>query len=215
MFEALKSRLGFRGIPRHGRRLLVCVVLATNGSGASAEPMVEGTGEASLDSDTVVTKLKPERAHGSGFEMVYSVAAAPNTYWRYRTDFEGRLILQNKFIKSHRLVSRDGSTAITETVYTNKPNTVFKWQTTVFPDRKLLEYELLNPAECGQRYHYGSVQLEALDGGTRVTHIAYFDFFGVSLWVNYPFKGGMSRFLKYTASWEQQLVAEFDRHYAD
>ena len=215
MFKALKARLGPRGILRHGRGLLLCAVLATTGSGASADPGVELTDEEFLSSDPVVTKLKPERAHGSGFKMVYSVAAAPATYWRYRTDFEGQLVLQNKFIKSHRLASRDGNTAVTETVYTNKPNTVFKWQTTVFPDRKLLEYELLNPAECGQRYHYGSVQLEALNAGTRVTHIAYFDFFGVSLWVNYPFKGGMSRFLKYTANWEQQLVAEFDRHYAD
>jgi hypothetical protein len=215
MFKALQARLGLLVIPRHGCHLLLCAVLATNGSGASADPVAERTGEESFGSDPVVTKLKPERAHGSGFKMIYSVAAAPATYWRYRTDFEGQLVLQNKFITSHQLVSRDGNTAVTGTVYTKKPNTVFKWQTTVFPDRKLLEYELLNPAECGQRYHYGSVQLEALDGGTRVTHIAYFDFFGVSLWVNYPFKGGMSRFLKYTASWEQQLVAEFDRHYAD
>jgi hypothetical protein len=214
MLKVFKSRHGFRTIFGH-RAVSALALFLFSGSTASANPGPDVLREEFLNSEPAISKLKPEKARGSGFKMVYSVDAEAEIYWRYRTHFEGQLVLKNKFIKSHRLISREGDTAITETEYTNKPNTVFRWQTTIFPDRKLLKYELINPAECGQRYHYGYVQLEGLEGGTRVTHLAYFDFFGVSLWVNYPFKGGMHRFLKYTAEWEQQLAADFDRYYAD
>lgn len=161
-----------------------------------------------LNTDPVISKLKPENAHGRGFKLEYFVNAPPEEFWKYKTHFDNELLHENKFIVSHRLVSRENNLVITETEYTYKPKAVFKWQTMVFPDQHLLEYTLLNPKECGQKYHYGYIQLEAESNGTRVTQVAFFDFFGVSLWVNYPFKGGMSEFLKYTARWEQQLVSE-------
>jgi hypothetical protein len=155
----------------------------------------------------------PERAHGRGFRLEFLVDAPLDVFWNYKTSFDNDLLHKNKYINSHKLVSREENLVVTETEYSYKPKHVFKWRTTIFPNQNLLKYELLNPDECGQKYHYGYIQLEAQGGGTRVTQVSYFDFFGVSFWVNYPFKGGMSEFLKYTARWEQQFVLEFEHLY--
>ena len=48
--------------------------------------------------------------------------------------------------------------------------------------------------------------MEPAPEGTRVTQVAYFDFWGASLWANYPWGGGMKDFLSYTAQWEQETV---------
>jgi len=189
------------------------VILYTSSALSSELPVSETSGEEFAGSDPVISKLMPERAHGKGFKMVYWADTPPDVFWRFKTNFDNQLVLSNKYINSHRLVSREGNRVVTETVYSYKPKAVFRWQTTVFPDQYLLKYELLNPQECGQEYHYGHIQLEAAGTGTRVTQVDYFDFFGVSLWVNYPFKGGMSQFLEYTARWEQQFIAEFGHQY--
>lgn len=164
-------------------------------------------------SDPIITKLKPERARGRGFKLEFSVDAPLDVFWNYKTNFDNDLLHKNKYITSHKLVSHKDNLVITETEYSYKPRDIFNWQTTIYPDQNLLKYELLNPEECGQKYHYGYIQLEAEGEGTRVAHVAYFDFFGASFWVNYPFKGGMSDFLKYTARWEQQFVLEFEHQY--
>jgi hypothetical protein len=176
--------------------------------GLSSEQPVSGRPQVELShSDPIVSKLKPEQAHGRGFKLEYVVNAPLDVFWNYKTHFDNELLHNNKYITSHKLVSREENVVITENEYSYKPGKVFKWQTTVFPDRHFLEYTLLNPEQCGQKYHYGYIQLEAEGVGTRVTQVSYFDFFGASLWVNYPFKGGMSYFLKYTAKWEQQLLS--------
>ena len=36
---------------------------------------------------------------------------------------------------------------------------------------------------------------------------------GASVWVNYPFKGGMTQVLDYTARWEQEFISEFGYQY--
>lgn len=169
--------------------------------------------EEQLKSAAVISKLMPERKHGRGFELSYLVDAALDVFWKYRTDFDNQDLLTNQFINSHRLVSREADVAITETVYSKKPNSIFRWKTTIYPDQYLLKYELLNPEECGQKYHYGYIQLERQGADTAVTQVAYFDFYGVSLWVNYPFKGGMTKFLKYTAQWEQDHISEHGNRY--
>ena len=194
---------------------VLALMLFTSSGFAYEAPVSESSNEPFLNSDPLISKLKPEEMDGRGFKLVYSVDAPLDVVWRYKTHFDNQGMLGNKFIDSHRLVSHIGNVAITETEYSSKPKVVFKWHTTIFPEQNLLKYVLLNPQECGQKYHYGYVQLEALDTGTRVTQIAYFDFFGVSLWVNYPFKGGMSSFLKYTAQWEQQFMSEFADQYKE
>ena len=188
-----------------------CALLLFAPIGLSSELPVSGPSQVQLsNSDPIISRLMPEQAHGRGFKLEYVVNAPLDVFWKYKTNFDNELLHNNRYINSHKLVSRDDNLVITETEYSYKPKEIFKWQTTVFPEQYLLKYELLNPEECGQKYHYGYIQLETEGTGTRVTQVSYFDFFGVSLWVNYPFKGGMSHFLKYTARWEQQLLSEFE-----
>lgn len=190
-------------------RICACALVLFASNGLSSEQPVSGPSQVHfLNSDPVISKLMPEQAHGRGFKLEYVVNAPLDVVWNYKTHFDNELLHDNRYIDSHKLVSREENMVITETEYSYKPKKIFQWQTTVFPDRYFLEYTLLNPKECGQKYHYGYIQLQAEGAGTRVTQVSYFDFFGASLWVNYPFKGGMSYFLKYTAKWEQQLLSE-------
>lgn len=187
--------------------LAACSVLFGGSSAAIA--MAEVAAESHVTGMPVISKLRPDGANGRGYKLVYYVDAPIEVSWKFKTDFDNQLLLSNRYINSHRLVSNHQYGAVTETEYSNKPGTVFKWQSTLFPERYLLRYVLMNPDECGQKYHYGSIQLEALGSGTRVTQLAYFDFFGVSLWMSYPFTGGMSHFLNYTAGWEQQAILDY------
>ena len=134
-------------------------------------------------------------------------------YWRFKTDFQGSFLDSNRYIMEHRLVRQSGNTSITENRYANAPGETFRWRTVTDPDRRRLAFELVNPRECGQRFHYGTIAMESFGSATKVTHIAYFDFFGASLWVNLPLRGGMTSFLSYTAQWEQETVSRLlDRY---
>lgn len=204
--ELFRSQFNTRVVTR--LRVCLCVLVLVSHHAWSAIP--EPPQDQFTESEPVISKLKPEQSRGRGFKLEYVVSAPLDEFWSFKTNFDSDLLHKNKFINSHKLVSHEGNLVITETEYTYKPGSIFKWQTTVFPEQNLLEYELLNPKECGQKYHYGSIQLDAQGKSTRVTHIAYFDFFGATFWVNYPFKGGMSEFLEYTARWEQQFVSDSD-----
>lgn len=195
------------------RRCLCALVLLSSNSLSSEKAVSESPQSQYSYNEPIISKLKPEQARGRGFKLEYLVNAPLDVFWNYKSHFDNDLLRKNKYITSHKLVSREQGLVVTETEYSYKPGKVFNWQTMVLPDQNLLKYELLNPDECGQKYHYGYIQLEAEGTGTRVTHVAYFDFFGASFWVNYPFKGGMSDFLKYTALWEQQFVMEFEHQY--
>jgi hypothetical protein len=127
-------------------------------------------------------------------------------YWRFKTDFDNDFLVTNRYIREHRFISRSGNTVITEDKYTNVPGVIFKWKTTVFKQIHRLNFVLMNPKECRQKYHYGHIQIEPATERTRVTQVAYFDFWGASLWANYPWGGGMKDFLSYTAQWEQETV---------
>ena len=193
-----KFRFGIYGIGV----ALFCASTSLSSEISTAEP----TEKQHLSSKPIIFKLKPERKDGRGYKLVYLVDAPLDVFWKFKTDFDNQFLLSNKFITAHRIIRRTQNEVITESEYANKPRAKFKWQTTLFPDQYLLKFILLNPDECGQKYHYGYIQLEPLGSRTRVTQVAYFDFFGVSIWVNYPFYGGMSYFLNYTATWEQQTI---------
>jgi hypothetical protein len=82
-------------------------------------------------------------------------------------------------------------------------------------DAHRLDFVLLNPEQCRQKYHYGHIQLESVARGTRITQVAYFDFWGASLWANYLWRGGMKEFLSYTAHWEQETILHLKDRYDD
>ena len=190
------------------------VLLDCTSPDLSSDIYAAGPSEQQLSSGSpIIYKLRPERKDGRGYKLIYIVDAPLDVFWKFKTDFDNQFLLSNELITSHRLIRRSGDEVITANEYSNKPNAIFKWQTTLLPDQHLLKFILLNPKECGQKYHYGYIQLEALDSRTRVTQVAYFDFFGVSVWVNYPFYGGMSYFLKYTAAWEQQTILKLKDKY--
>jgi hypothetical protein len=123
--------------------------------------------------------------------------------------------VSNKYIREHQFISRSNNTVITENGYTNAPGVMFRWKTTVFPEIHRLHLVLMNPEKCRQRFHYGHIQLESVREGTRVTQVAYFDFWGASLCVNYPWGGGMEDFLSHTAEWEQRTVLRLRDRYQD
>lgn len=163
--------------------------------------------------EILISKLQPEQDKGLGYKIVYWVDAPLEVFWQFKTDFDNNFLESNKYIKSHRFISREGNVVITENEYSSKPGRIFRWQTTVRPELNRLEFKLLNPTEAGQKFHYGYIQLEAMGEKSKVTQVAYFDFFGVLLWVNYPFYGGMEHYLKDTTRWEQRTILKLKNNY--
>lgn len=176
-----------------------------------------------LEGQVLIRKLPPRHKDdgGSGYELVYVVEAPRDAYWEYKTDFDNDFLITNKYINAHRLISQDNHVAVTEDIFSKdlypyKPNAKFRWQIKIFPAQYRLDFVLLNPAECGQKFHHGTIRLEAAGASgqkTKVTQTAYFDFFGVSFWVNFPWYGGMKDFLTYTAHWEQTMVLRLKSTY--
>jgi len=197
--------------------LLACTIsfLFLNGFvGMPVHPAtVEPDAEELLSKQRVIYRIKPEERGGEAFKLIYLVPVSVDVFWRFKTDFRGKFLLSNKYIKEHRVIREMGNVIITENTYANVPNETFRWQTTVYPDQYRLEFQLENPRECGQKFHYGTITLEPFRSYTKVTHVAYFDFFGAYLWVNLPFGGGMSSFLMYTARWEQETILRLQHQY--
>ena len=197
--------------------LLVCTYsfLFLNGFvGMPVHPAtVEPDTEELLNKQGIFYRIKPEERGGEAFKLIYIVPVSVDIFWRFKTDFRGHFLLSNKYIKEHRVIHEMGNVTITENTYSNVPNETFRWRTTLYPAQYRLEFLLENPRECGQKFHYGTITLEPFRSYTKVTHIAYFDFFGAYLWVNLPFEGGMSSFLMYTARWEKETISRLRDQY--
>jgi len=199
----------------------VFVLLATAFSIISLFCLPSRTCSAAADSkpdesekEISIVHLEPDSRGGKAYKLVYLVKVPIEVYWKFKTDFDNRFLVTNKYFREHHFISRSGNTIITENKYANAPDVFFRWRTTVFPEAYRLDFVLLNPEACEQKFHYGSIQLEAVKAGTRVIQTAYFDFWGVSLWAYNPFGGGMREFLEYTASWEQETVLQLKDRYA-
>ncbi len=157
--------------------------------------------------------IEPDKRGGKAYKLVYVADAPVATYWNFKTDFDNKFLLRNKYIDDHRFIDQKGNVVFTENRYATVPDAVFIWETKLKPFKYRMEFRLTNPHECGQRFHYGHIQLIPLNGATKVSQVAYFDFHGATLWAHYPFAGGMSEFLRYTARWEQQTVRKFKEKY--
>jgi hypothetical protein len=165
------------------------------------------------DDAVFIYQIAPDKRGGKAYKLVYLVRAPIDSCWKFKTDFNNDFLVKNKYILEHRFILQNGNTAITEDKYTNSPDVYFRWQTTVVPEAHRLDFVLLNPEQCKQKYHYGHIQLESVSEGTRITQVAYFDFGGASLWANYPWRGGMKDFLSYTAHWEQETIMHLKDKY--
>jgi len=165
--------------------------------------------------EVYIYQIAPDKRGGRAYKLVYIVKAPIDAYWKFKTDFDNDFLVKNKYIQEHNFILQKGNTVITENKYTNSPDVYFRWRTNVLPEAHRLEFELLNPEICKQKYHYGHIQLSPVAEGTRVTQVAYFDFLGAYLWTVYPWKGGMKDFLSYTALWEQETMLQLRDRYGD
>ena len=137
--------------------LLACTYsfLFLNGFvGMSVHPAtVEPDAEELLDKQRFIYRIKPEERGGEAFKLIYLVPVSVDVFWRFKTDFRGKFLLSNKYIKRHRVIGEMGNVIITENTYSNVPNETFRWRTTVYPDQYRLKFQLENPRECGQKFH--------------------------------------------------------------
>ncbi len=158
---------------------------------------------------------EPDPRGGRAYRLTYRVQVPIEVYWRFKTDFNNDFLQDNPFIIEHRFVSRIDDTVITESRHVDGSDVFFRWQTTVFEAAHRLTFELLNPEEAGQRFHYGRIELSSEEDATRVVQTAYFDFRGAALWAIYPWKGGMRHFLQNTAQWEQETILNLKHRYTN
>ena len=166
-----------------------------------------------VNDEVFIYQIAPDKRGGKAYKLVYLVEVPIDVFWKFKTDFDNNFLVKNKYIRKHNFISQNGNTFITEDKYTHGPDVYFRWQTKVLPETYRMDFVLLNPKECRQKFHYGYIQLESIAEGTRVTQVAYFDFRGVSLWANYPWRGGMKDFLSYTANWEQETILHLEARY--
>ena len=199
-------------------KLLICIYSFVFLNGFIGLPIHPATAEPEdeelLSKKRVIYRIKPEKRGGEAFKMIYLVPVPVDVFWKFKTDFQGTFLLSNRYIKIHRFIQKVGNETITENIYSNVPNETFRWRTIAHPGQYRLDFQLENPEDCGQKFHYGTIQLVPFRSYTKVTQIAYFDFFGASLWVNRPFRGGMSTFLIYTARWEIETISRIRDQYA-
>ena len=158
-------------------------------------------------------RIQPDKGGGIGYRLTYLVDAPIQVFWRFKTDFDNTFLVDNRFIREHRLVSRSDGIAITEDKYTYGPDGYFRWQTTLDERQYRLDFILINPKVCRQDYHYGHIQLTPDGTRTRVVQEAYFDFLGATLWAYYPWRGGLKAMLTETARWEQATILRLRSRY--
>ena len=150
---------------------------------------------------------------GQAYRLVYHVNVPPAVFWKFKTDFDNTFVTHNRYIREHHFIRQNGNEVITENKYTTGPDVLFRWRTRVFPNERRLDFTLLNPQQCNQEFHYGTIRIEPENGGTRVTQTTFFDFWGATFWAHSPWQGGMKAFLTYTARWEQETAVRFlDRY---
>ena len=156
--------------------------------------------------------IAPHANTGYGYKLQYYIIAPIDISWSFKTDFDSNLLLTSDELIGHRVVKTVGNSVITENRYATAPGLRFLWKTVVIEEQYRMEFELLNPRECRHDFHFGSIQLSPDGEFTKVTQIAYFDFTGASLWVKYPWYGGMEDTLTQMVEWEQETILHFRKN---
>ena len=191
--------------------VFLCFTGLTNLSAQS--PTIEPSAEQLLTGEPFIYRVAPDARGGEAYKLVYLAPVPIEVFWRFKTDFHGDFVETNKYIINQRVISEEPGMVIIENRLSNKPDSKFRWRNILFPNKYRLDFVLENAEQCGQRFHYGHFQLEPLGSYTKVSHAAYFDFFGASLWAHYPWEGGMYAFLDYIARWEQETVLKVKDDY--
>ena len=158
-------------------------------------------------------RVIPVENGGYGYRLQYYVPAQINTFWQFKTDFDNDIMLTSDELIEHRLVESSKNSVITENRYATAPDLKFLWQTTVYPRQYRLEFRLLNADDCRHDFHYGIIELSPAGNYTKVTQTAFFDFFGASLWVKYPWNGGMKSMLTKVEKKKKKIASTYSREY--
>lgn len=186
--------------------LMVLIVILTYAAAEAADA------SRSTKQDKIsLERISPPGREGFGYRLTYYVPAPLEIFWRFKTDFENEDLTNNQEIIEHRVVSFSGNNVVTDNRYATWPNLRFLWQTTVDWNQYRLAFKQLNVKDSLQDYHYGTIQLSPAGDHTKVTQIAYFNFVGASLWVKYPWYGGMKTTLTSLARWEQKTALRYKR----
>lgn len=196
-------------------RILLGSLLALCGTVLPPNAGMSGTPQPPNVPEPAIRLIKPEQRGGKAYELVYYIPVPADIYWRFKTDFDNAFLTDSELIEEHRFIRRERNVVITEERYSFDPDTAYRWQTIVYSEEQRLEFTLLNPEECGQKFHYGSIEIQPEGRTTKVTQVAYFDFFGASFWVHYPWSGGMRDILLTTADWERKTIHRIRNRYAE
>ena len=173
---------------------------------SAQSPTIEPSEKQLSTGEPFIYRIVPDARGGEAYKLVYLVPVPIEVFWKFKTDFHGDFVKKNKYVKEQKVIRQEPNLVIIENRLSNKPESSFRWRNILYPNRYRLDFVLENPEQCGQRFHYGHFQLEPLGSQTKVSHEAYFDFFGASLWAYYPWEGGMYAFLDYIARWEQETI---------
>jgi hypothetical protein len=193
--------------------MVLCIVVGI-GFGTGLLFGEQTPGQIPFDGRILIERLPSGPEGGQAYRLSYIVPVPIDVYWRFKTDFDNDFLMENKFILSHRFISQENNSVITENEYTSKPKVVFRWKTTYGKQNFRLDFVLMNPEATGHDFHYGHILLKPKGDTTQVVQEAHFKFFGASFWAVYPWSGGMSEFLKYTAQWEHDMVLKLYDQYA-
>ena len=180
---------------------------------SAQSPTVEPSAEQLLTGEPFIYRIASDARGGEAYKLIYLVPVPIEVFWRFKTDFHGDFVETNKYVINQRVIKEEREMVIIENRLSNKPDSKFRWRNILYPSKYRLDFVLENPEQCGQRFHYGHFQLEPLGSYTKVSHAAYFDFFGASLWAHYPWEGGMYAFLDYIARWEQETILKVKDDY--
>jgi hypothetical protein len=180
---------------------------------SAQSPTVEPSEKQLSTGEPFIYRIAPDARGGEAYKLVYLVPVPIEVFWKFKTDFHGDFVETNKYVKEQKVIRQEQNLVIIENILSNKPESRFRWRNILYPKRYRLNFVLENPEQCDQRFHYGHFQLEPLGSYTKVSHEAYFDFFGASLWAYYPWEGGMYAFLDYIARWEQETILEVKNDY--
>jgi hypothetical protein len=154
-------------------------------------------------------RISPPGRDGFGYRLIYQVRVPIEIFWRFKTDFDNQALMTSQEIIEHRIVSFSDNNVVTENRYATWPNLRFLWQTTVDRNQYRLAFRQLNVKDSLRDFHYGTIKLSPAGDHTKVTQIAFFNFVGASLWVKYPWYGGMKTTLTSIARWEQKTALRY------
>lgn len=185
------------------RFLLAALILLVLAIPGQAEPIDMNANQITLE------RLKPDANKGYGYRLIYYLPGPLDAVWKFKTEFDSELMLTNEELIGHRILDSTENHVVSENRYAAAPGLRFKWRTTMLPDQHRLEFKLLNPEDCRHDFHYGWIQLMPAGGYTKVTQTAYFDFRGASIWVKYPWYGGMRSTMTKLAQWEQKAASRY------